>query len=92
MRIDPYLFEGAAPLNAQPLSDAAQAGHTLLDDARQTATRCLTIAERRRLRLEAEEPPEWCIDLKKWPYDRPSWRDWLKKRRAGLREQHPEAN
>jgi hypothetical protein len=30
--------------------------------------RCLTPEQRERLFL-APEPPRWCIDMRKWPYD-----------------------
>jgi hypothetical protein len=23
------------------------------------------------------EPPAWCIEMEKWPYDTPEWKQWL---------------
>jgi WD40 repeat protein len=47
-----------------------------------TAPRCLTSAQRKKFFL-APEPPAWCIDMKKWPYDRSAWEAWLAGTRAG---------
>ena len=29
------------------------------------------------------EPPAWCIEMAKWPYDTPEWKQWLADTRAG---------
>ncbi len=29
------------------------------------------------------EPPDWCIEMAKWPYDTPAWKQWLADKRAG---------
>lgn len=53
-----------------------------VDFAKTSLPRCLTIEERRSLYLDPE-PPAWCIELSKWPYNTPSWRQWLADQRAG---------
>ncbi len=57
---------------AQP-SDTVAAGRT-------AAPRCLTRAERDADFLDAE-PPAWCIEMNKWPYQGPDWQAWLAARR-----------
>jgi KaiC/GvpD/RAD55 family RecA-like ATPase len=42
----------------------------LLDRLKAEVPRCLTPEQRERLFL-APEPPRWCIDMHKWPYDTP---------------------
>jgi WD40 repeat protein len=51
-------------------------------DARQATPRCLTRAERGRAYLDSE-PPAWCIEMEKWPYEGRHWKDWLRFKRAG---------
>ena len=41
---------------------------TLVDRVKAEVLRCLTPEQRVRLFL-APEPPRWCIDMRKWPYD-----------------------
>jgi WD domain, G-beta repeat len=43
---------------------------TLMDLVKAEVPRCLTPEQRERLLL-APEPPRWCIDMHKWPYDAP---------------------
>jgi hypothetical protein len=42
--------------------------HALVDRVKHEVPRCLTPDQRERLFL-APEPPRWCIDMHKWPYD-----------------------
>jgi WD40 repeat protein len=62
-----------------PLVGSTQA---LVDGIKQKVARCLTPTQRVAYRLDPE-PPEWCIDERKWPYDDPAWRAWLAARRNG---------
>jgi hypothetical protein len=48
----------------------------LVDDAKRSIPRCLTREQREKAFLDPE-PPDWCIELKKWPYQTPDWRDWI---------------
>ena len=44
--------------------------------------RCLT-PEQRMTFFVPPEPPAWCIEMAKWPYDTPAWKQWLADKRAG---------
>ena len=55
----------------------------LVDAAKQVVPRCLSPTLRERLFLPPE-PPSWCIEMEKWPYDTRAWKDWLKYQRADL--------
>jgi WD40 repeat protein len=44
------------------------ASQSLIQDAKSRALRCLTPAQRQRYNL-ACMPPQWCIEMKTWPYD-----------------------
>jgi WD40 repeat protein len=44
------------------------ASQSLIQDAKRRALRCLTPAQRQKYNL-ACMPPQWCIELKKWPYN-----------------------
>jgi hypothetical protein len=50
--------------------------------AKAAVPRCLTIDQRKTFFLPPE-PPAWCIDTAKWPYDTPTWEQWLAENRAG---------
>ena len=54
----------------------------LIEQARQDVTRCLTSGERRQFFLP-DEPPQWCIEMGKWPYSTPEWKDWLAAKVSG---------
>jgi WD40 repeat protein len=43
---------------------------SLVDRVNEEVPRCLTPEQRERLFL-SPEPPRWCIEMRKWPYDRP---------------------
>jgi hypothetical protein len=50
--------------------------------ARTAIPRCLTPGQRNRFFLPPE-PPAWCIEMAKWPYDTAEWKQWLADKRAG---------
>ncbi|WP_294533365.1 hypothetical protein [uncultured Rhodoblastus sp.] len=52
---------------------------SLVEDAQNRASRCLTPAQRRDYSLNSD-PPTWCITSSKWPYDTQDWRDWMQYR------------
>ena len=54
----------------------------LVSDVKAAAPRCLTSAQRSAFFLP-QEPPHWCIELEKWPYRTPAWKQWLSDTRAG---------
>jgi hypothetical protein len=54
----------------------------LINESRQSIQRCLTQNERRIAFLDPE-PPTWCIEMEKWPYQTQDWKDWLQFRRVG---------
>src|SRR5215510_6524018 len=56
--------------------------------AKAAAPRCLTVAQRRSFFLDPE-PPAWCIEMDKWPYQATSWKQWLADRRAGKQVEMP---
>lgn len=57
----------------------------LITEARQATPRCLTVRQRETAFLDSE-PPAWCIDMGKWPYQSAAWEQWLADTRAG---KHP---
>ena len=68
--------------------DGAAVGHlsptprNLVSHAKAAVPRCLTPAQRKAFFLPPE-PPAWCIEMEKWPYDTPAWKQWLADTRAG---------
>jgi hypothetical protein len=62
----------------------------MIDTAKAEATRCLARSQRLAAFLDAE-PPAWCIEGKKWPYDTQAWRDWLGFRRENLHPPLPDS-
>jgi hypothetical protein len=65
------------PAPDQPSADTLEA---MLDFSKARAPRCLTADQRAQAFLEPD-PPAWCIELAKWPYDTPAWKDWLRFKR-----------
>jgi WD40 repeat protein len=55
---------------------------SLVSAAKAAIPRCLTLAQRKAFFL-SPEPPAWCIEKGKWPYDTPKWEKWLADKRAG---------
>jgi len=72
------------------LWDVFPTTQALVDDTKWGIPRCLTRARREAAFLEPE-PPEWCIELEKWPYHTPEWKQWLSERRAGRNPTLPAA-
>jgi WD domain, G-beta repeat len=62
----------------------------LVANAKAISPRCLTSAQRTESFLPAE-PPAWCIELGKWPYDTAQWKEWLKDSRDGKKSPLPSA-
>ena len=56
-----------------------------LSAAKTRVPRCLT-ADQRTTFFLPPEPPAWCIEMKKWPYQTDAWQQWLADERAG---KHP---
>jgi WD40 repeat protein len=59
----------------------ASSGQSLVDLAKRSVSRCLTIEQNKRAYLEPS-PPDWCIEMAKWPYATPEWKVWLADTRA----------
>ena len=62
----------------------------LVSHAKAAVPRCLTPAQRKAFFLPPE-PPAWCIEMEKWPYDTPEWKQWLADKRAGKNPPLPAA-
>ena len=63
---------------------------SLVDYAKQVVPRCLTGEQNERAYLEPA-PPDWCIEMAKWPYDKPEWKKWLSDARVGRNPPLPAA-
>ena len=61
---------------------------SLVEYARSKLPRCLTPIERKQYHLFAE-PPLWCVEMAKWPYDTAEWGKWLEARQSGKRTPLP---
>jgi WD40 repeat protein len=55
---------------------------SLVEAAKAAVPRCLKPKQREAVFLPPE-PPAWCIEMAKWPYDTPGWKQWLADKRAG---------
>jgi WD40 repeat protein len=64
------------------LWDAPADTETLESRAKAAVPRCLTPSQRKDFFLQPE-PPAWCIEMEKWPYNTPVWKRWLADVRAG---------
>jgi WD40 repeat protein len=62
----------------------------LIDHARKLVPRCLTKAQREKVFLDPD-PPHWCIEMGKWPYNSRDWKLWLQHKRANLSPPRPDA-
>jgi WD40 repeat protein len=62
----------------------------LVSAAKVAIPRCLT-PEQRKVFFLSPEPPEWCIEMEKWPYDTPAWKQWLADVRAAKKPPLPAA-
>ena len=54
----------------------------LVAAAEAAVPRCLTPLQRKAFYLPPQ-PPAWCIEMGKWPYDTPIWKRWLADKGAG---------
>lgn len=63
----------------------------LVELAKQKLPRCLTPKQRRQHFL-SKEPPIWCVELRKWPYDSYQWREWLAAKKSGKRVALPKTD
>ncbi len=61
----------------------------LVSAAKEAVRRCLAQEERHAFFL-SPEPPDWCIEMAKWPYDTPAWKQWLADKSAGKAPPLPE--
>jgi hypothetical protein len=55
------------------------------------APRCLTAEQREASFFLPAEPPAWCIEMAKWPYQTTAWKEWLADERAGKNPGLPSA-
>jgi hypothetical protein len=63
----------------------------LIDEAKTLVPRCLVLERRAKAFLEPE-PPAWCIETEKWPYQAPAWKDWLAAKRANVERPLPDTS
>jgi WD40 repeat protein len=62
----------------------------LVSRAKADIPRALTRSHRKAFFLPSE-PPAWCIEMEKWPYNTPEWKQWLADNRAGKNPPLPAA-
>jgi tetratricopeptide (TPR) repeat protein/WD40 repeat protein len=79
----------AAPWRGRTWSLFADAA-AMMDRAKAQAPRCLTGDQRVAAFLD-REPPAWCVEMEKWPYQTQEWKDWLKYTRANASPPLPDA-
>jgi hypothetical protein len=58
--------------------------------AKAAVPRCLTLSQRYTFFLPPE-PPAWCVEMEKWPYNTAAWKQWLADVRAGKKPRLPAA-
>ncbi len=63
----------------------------LISAAKMVAPRCLTAEQREASFFLRAEPPAWCIEMAKWPYQTATWKEWLADERAGKNPRLPTA-
>ena len=61
----------------------------LIDEAKRITPRCLTQTDRAKVFLDPE-PPAWCIEMEKWPYQSQDWKDWLRYKHANANPPLPD--
>jgi WD40 repeat protein len=64
----------------------------LIATARAAAPRCLTTEQREASYFLAPEPPAWCIEMAKWPYQSQDWKDWLEFTTANAKPPLPDTD
>ncbi len=72
-----------------PVGPAAPTVHELVRLGKAQVRRCLTREQRAKAFL-APEPPAWCIEMAKWPYDTQAWKDWLRYKRESADPPRPD--
>jgi len=70
--------------------DVPENTEALMSRAKAAVPRCLTPAQRKVFFL-SPEPPAWCIEMEKWPYDTAAWKQWLADVRADKKPPLPAA-
>jgi WD40 repeat protein len=60
----------------------------IIDETKNRIHRCLTPTQRKQFFL-VPEPPHWCVELAKWPYQTNAWTLWQAKRRKGEKADMP---
>jgi hypothetical protein len=60
----------------------------LVSQAKADIPRCLPPAQRKDFFLPSE-PPQWCVEMEKWPYNTDEWKQWLADVRAGKKPPLP---
>ena len=73
---------------AARLWDVPASTSELVEQAKASIPRCLTKEDRKAFFLPLE-PPAWCIEMEKWPYETATWKQWLADTRAGKGPQLP---
>jgi hypothetical protein len=56
------------------------------------APRCLSAEQRAASYFLPAQPPAWCIEMAKWPYQTAAWKTWLADLRAGKNPALPTAS
>jgi WD40 repeat protein len=81
---DNYLVSSGSDqsLSATTIHRMFQTPADLVEFARSRMPRCLTPIERKQYAIDPE-PPLWCVEMDKWPYNTDAWRTWLDARKAG---------
>ena len=79
----------AASFNSGAVWNMRWSADDIGDHLRAILPRCLTLKEREDVHLGAE-PPDWCIELSKWPFDGPEWKRWLEVKKAGKNAPAPQ--
>jgi WD40 repeat protein len=75
--------------NPDPVGQATPTARELVEIGKAQVRRCLTREQRVKAFL-APEPPAWCIELAKWPYDTQAWKDWLRYKRDSADPPRPD--
>jgi hypothetical protein len=77
--------------NADPIGRPAATSEARVEFARAHLPRCLTHEQREKAFL-APEPPAWCIEMAKWPYQSQDWKDWLEFTTANAKPPLPDTD
>jgi WD40 repeat protein len=59
--------------------------------AKRIIPRCLSPDDRDKISLDPD-PPAWCIEMAKWPYDTEQWKAWLRYKQANLKPPRPDSS